>query len=238
MILVALIAWRSGGWGTLRVVNLREQLARACLMALATFLFVTSLSLMPLADAVAIAFAAPLFVTALAGPLLGEHIGWRRWTAVLVGFGGILVMFRPTGETLRLVFLLPLGVAFVSAFKDILTRRIAATESSVAILFVTTLVLAIMGLVTAVSGWSSITLFDLGLFAFGGFLLGGAQYLTIEAFRYAEAAVVSPFEYSAVLWAMLYGYLIWGDVPDRWIVSGSVFVIGSGLYILYRETQN
>jgi len=157
--------------------------------------------------------------------------------AVLVGFSGVLIMFRPTGETMRLVALIPLSVALASAFKDIITRQITATESSVAILFITTLALAAAGLVTVVGGWRAITLFDLGLFAIGGFLLGSAQYLTIEAFRYAEAAVVAPFEYSAVLWAMLYGYLIWGDVPDRWIISGSVLVIGSGLYILYRESR-
>ena len=237
MILVGIIAWRFGGVRTLRVVNLRGQLLRAGTMTVATLLFVTSLRLMPLADAIAIAFAAPLFVTVLAGPLLGEHVGWRRWAAVLVGFVGVLVMFRPTGEAVRLVALLPLCVALASAFKDIVTRRIAATESSVAILFITTLALASVGLVTLVFGWRAITLFDLGLFAIGGFLLGGAQYLTIEAFRYAEAAVVSPFEYSAVLWAMLYGFLIWGDVPDRWIIAGSAIVIGSGLYILHRESR-
>lgn len=237
MIIVALIAWRSGGVRALRVVNFSGQLTRAALMAVATLLFVTSLRLMPLADAIAIAFSAPLFITALAGPLLGERVGWRRWIAVLVGFGGILVMFRPTGETMRLISLLPLGVALASAFKDIITRRIAATESSVSILFVTTLVLATVGLVTAASGWSAITLLDFGLFALCGLLLGGAQYLTIEAFRHANAAVVAPFEYSAVLWAMLYGYLIWDDVPDRWIISGSVLVIGSGLFILYRESR-
>jgi drug/metabolite transporter (DMT)-like permease len=237
MMLVAILAWRLGGLKTLRVVNLRGQLVRAGLMTTATLLFVTSLRLMPLADAVAIAFAAPLFITALARPLLGERVGWRRWVAVLVGFSGVLIMFRPTGETMRLVALIPLSVALASAFKDIITRQITATESSVAILFITTLALAAAGLVTVVGGWRAITLFDLGLFAIGGFLLGSAQYLTIEAFRYAEAAVVAPFEYSAVLWAMLYGYLIWGDVPDRWIISGSVLVIGSGLYILYRESR-
>ncbi len=237
MILVGVIAWRFGGLQTLRVVNLRGQLVRAGTMTVATLLFVTSLRLMPLADAIAIAFAAPLFVTALARPLLGEHVGWRRWAAVLVGFGGVLVMFRPTGEAVRLVALLPLGVALASALKDIVTRRITATESSVAILFITTLVLAAAGLVTVVGGWRAITLFDFGLFAVGGFLLGGAQYLTIEAFRYAEAAVVAPFEYSAVLWAILYGFLIWGDVPDRWIISGSAIVIASGLYILHRESR-
>ena len=237
MILVGIIAWRFGGVRTLRVVNLRGQLVRAGTMTVATLLFVTSLRLMPLADAIVIAFSAPLFVTVLAGPLLGEHVGWRRWAAVVVGFVGVLVMFRPTGEAVRLVALLPLCVALASAFKDIVTRRIAATESSVAILFITTLALASAGLVTLVFGWRAITLFDLGLFAIGGFLLGGAQYLTIEAFRYAEAAVVSPFEYSAVLWAMLYGFLIWDDVPDRWIIAGSAIVIGSGLYILHRESR-
>ncbi len=238
MVLVALIAWRSNGFVALRVVNFPEQLARAVLMALATFLFVTALRLMPLADAIAIAFAAPLFVTAFAGPLLRERVGWRRWTAVLVGFCGILVMFRPIGDTVTPIYLFPLAVAVASAFKDILTRRIAATESSVAILFVTTMVLATAGLATVVFGWSAITPYDFGLFAICGFLLGGAQYLTIEAFRYGEAAVVAPFEYTAVLWAMLYGFIIWGDIPDRWIIAGSVLVVGSGLYILYRESTN
>ena len=237
---IALIARRRGGLRALEIRNLGAQGARAALTMLSTVFYLTALAVMPIADTVAITFAGPLFLTLLAGPLLGEKVGWRRWSAVIIGFIGVVVMVRPGSEALPLVALLPVGAALMGALRDIITRRItsdlATAESSVAILCFTTLVVILGGLLTLPFGWRLPTLIDLGLMALSGLLIGAAHYLLIEAFRYAEAGLIAPFKYLSIVWAVIFGYLAWGDIPDRWIVIGAGLVIASGLYIFHRET--
>ena len=136
---IALLAWRAGGFGSLRIQSVAGQAWRAVLTAAATLLMTISLKLLPLADVTAITFAGPLFVTGLAAWVLGERVGWRRWTAVAVGFAGIVVMTRPTGEALRWAVFLPLGVALVGAVRDVITRRMSTTETSVSMLCYTSI---------------------------------------------------------------------------------------------------
>lgn len=237
---IALIAWRMGGLRALEIRNLGAQGARAGLAMLSTVFYLTALAVMPIADIIAISFAGPLFLTMLASPLLGERVGWRRWTAVVVGFIGVVVMVRPGSGALQAVALLPVGSALMGALRDIITRRItsdmASAESSVAILCFTSLVVTLAGLLTLPFGWRTPSLVDLGLLALSGFLIGAAHYLLIEAFRFAEAGLIAPFKYINIVWAALIGFLVWGDIPDRWIVFGASLVIGSGLYIFHRET--
>lgn len=237
---IALIAWRMGGLRALEIRNLGAQGARAGLAMLSTVFYLTALAVMPIADIIAISFAGPLFLTMLASPLLGERVGWRRWTAVVVGFIGVVVMVRPGSGALQAVALLPVGSALMGALRDIITRRItsdmASAESSVAILCFTSLVVTLAGLLTLPFGWRMPSLVDLGLLALSGFLIGAAHYLLIEAFRFAEAGLIAPFKYINIVWAALIGFLVWGDIPDRWIVFGASLVIGSGLYIFHRET--
>ena len=234
---IAFFVWRAGGVGALRIRNFRGQATRAVLAVASTFLFVIGLSMMPLADAIAVSFAGPLFITALARPLLGEQVGWRRWCAVAVGFAGVLVMLRPAGEVIRLAALFPLAAACAGAFRDIVTRRISAQESTVAILSFSTLAVTLTGLCTLPLGWKPAALEDVGLLALAGLLLGSGHYLMIEGFRLAEAALVAPFKYSNMIWAVIVGFIVWGDIPDRWTVAGSLLVIGSGLYILHRKMR-
>jgi len=238
---IGLIAWRMGGLRALEIRNLGAQGARAGLTMLSTVFYLTALAVMPIADTIAITFAGPLFLTMLVTPLLGERVGWRRWTAVVVGFVGVIVMVRPGSDSLRVVALLPVGAALMGAVRDIITRRItsdthtARAESSVAILCFTTLVVTLAGLATLPFGWRTPSMVDLGLLALSGFLLGAAHYLLIEAFRFAEAGLIAPFKYTSIVWAAVLGFLVWGDIPDRWIVTGASLVIGSGLYIFHRE---
>lgn len=233
---VAFLAWRYGGVAALRVSSRRAQALRATLTVMATFLFITSLRYMHLADALAIAFSGPLFLTALAAPFLGERVGWRRWAAVAVGFAGVLVVIRPTGESAQWAALLPLGAALSSACRDILTRRMSITESSVSMLWVSAAAVTLAGLTTLPLGWRPPTPEVVGLLAAAGLLLGLGQFLMIEAFRLGEAVVVAPFKYSNLLWGTLFGLLFWGHLPDRWVALGAALVIGSGLYIFHRET--
>ncbi len=234
---VAVLAWRAGGLAVLRVNSVGAHALRAGCVLTGTFLFITGLSFMPLAEAIAITFAGPLFVTALAAPMLGEVVGWRRWTAVLVGFVGVLIITRPTGQAIQWAALFPLAASLTGALRDLITRKISTAESSIALLATSTLGVVLAGLVTAPFGWRPIAGFDLGLMAASGVLIGCAHFLLIECFRLAEAALVAPFKYSNLLWAILFGFIVWGDLPDAWTLTGATIVVLSGLYILRRESM-
>ncbi len=233
---IAYFVWRAGGIRHLHIVSYKGQALRAVLVVAGTYCFVTGLALLPLADAISIAFAGPLFVTALASALLKEVVGWRRWTAVFVGFLGVLVIIRPAGEAMQWAALLPLTASLTGAFRDILTRHIAAGEQSATILVVTTTAVCLSGLATAPFGWVAVAVDDMAFFALSGFLLGAAHFLMIDTFRYAEAALVAPFKYTTIIWATILGYIIWGDRPDTFTLVGSAIVVASGLYILKRES--
>jgi drug/metabolite transporter (DMT)-like permease len=233
---VALLVWRAGGLAVLRVNRRGAHALRAACVCTGTFLFITGLAFMPLAEAIAITFAGPLFVTALAAPVLGEIVGWRRWTAVLIGFIGVLIITRPTGAAIQWAAILPLTASLCGAMRDLITRKISTGESSIALLCTSTVAVGRAGLATAPLGWRPVAAFDLVLMVFSGILIGSAHFLLIECFRLAEAALVSPFKYSNLLWAILFGFIVWGDLPDEWTLTGAAIVVASGLYILHRET--
>ena len=233
---VLFIAWRMGGLSTLKIHSFRSQGARSALVCVAAFLFVSALSLMPLADAIALTFVGPLLMTALAAFLLKEVIGWRRWAAVLVGLIGVMIMLRPGSGAMQWIALLPLGVAFCGALGDVITRRMHDTESTPAIMFYSNLGIVLVYSTTIVEGWKPIDATHLVLFALNGLALGLAYFLLIEALRLAKASVVAPYKYVSVLWAVALGYVIWGDIPDAWMLSGGGLVIACGMYTLHRES--
>lgn len=234
---IALLVYRGGGLQTLRVTNLRGQLLRAALLAGSMFLFVTSLRFLPLADAVALTFAGPLILTAVAPWALGERVGWRRRCAVAVGFAGVLIMLAPGGEGLRWAAFLPLGTAFFEAARDIVTRRLVATESSLSLTACSLGFVTLCALATAGHGWRPMSAGDIGLLAMAGCCVSVAFVLMTEAFRHAEASLVAPFRYSSVLWAALIGAIAFGDWPSPAMLAGACLVVGSGLYILHREAR-
>ena len=222
-------------WQALRIQNVRLQMLRALLFVASTFLIVASIKLLPLANAIAFIHSAPLMITALAAMLLAERIGLHRWCAVAVGFIGILIMTRPTADAFQLTAFVAIGAAAATALRDIVTRKMSETESTTATLTFSTAALILSAGLASAFSWKPPTGIDLALMAASGVLMGSAHYLLIEAYRNAEAAVVSPFKYTSLIWATLFGYLIWGDLPDRWIVSGAALIIGAGLYVLHRE---
>jgi len=232
---LALLIWRGGGLRSLHTDNPKGHLIRALLVILGTFLFVSGLKHLPLTDAIAIAFAGPLFIAALAPPLLGEYVGWRRWMAVLSGFIGIVIIMRPGGGVFQWAALFPLAASLTGAFRDILTRGMSETETSVALLFYTSLGVVLASMVISPFVWQPVPFADWGWFAVNGFLIGSAHFLMIETFRYGEAALVAPFKYSGAVWAAIFGYFIWGDIPDLGTVMGVTVVVVAGLYILHRE---
>lgn len=232
---IALIAWRSGGLGSLRINNYGGQSIRAGFLVTTQFLMVTSLALLPLADVTALSFSGPLIITALAGPMLREQVGWRRWAAVIIGFVGILIMVRPDPDIFRIAALLPILAACSGALRDLVTRRISTGESSIAILCYSTLAVLLAGIASMAYDHAPLDYGDIPILAMAGCLQGAAHFVLIEAFRQGEASVVAPFKYTALPWAAIFGFLLFGDVPDIWIIAGSVPVICSGLYILHRE---
>ena len=232
-----ILAWRMGIFSSLRVTKPAGQALRALLFTASVFLFLNGLRFNPLAINTAIAFASPLIITALAAPFLGESIGWRRWSAVLVGFCGVLVIVRPIGDSINVYALLPLGTAVTSAFQDIVTRRISDTESALSVLLCSTILVMLTASGFAFDGsWRLPTLFDFSLLVLTGLLSGAAHYLLIETFVLAEAAVVAPFRYSALVWGLLIGFIVWGDLPTEPDWFGIFLIVGSGIYIIHRES--
>ena len=235
---IAFFVWRADGFGALKVADRRAQALRAGLVCASSFLFVGALSLMPLADAIAITFAGPLFVTALAPFLLRERVGLHRWAAVIAGFAGVIVMLRPSGSgAVQWVALLPLGVALCGAIRDIVTRHMHGTETTVGIMFYSTGAVLIVGLATAPVAWAPMSLTHYGMFAANGLVLGAAYFFLVEALRHGEASLIAPYKYLTLIWAVIIGMALWGDLPDAPMIVGAALVVASGLYILHRELK-
>jgi len=242
LIVLACLVYFIGGWHTLRVRDWRAQWLRSLLVLITTVCFLAAIRYMPLADAMGIAFAGPLFTVALAGPLLGERIGWYRWAAVGAGFVGVLLMVRPTGAGFQLAAFLPLVTALCGALRDIVTRRMSVTDHSNATLAFAVAAVVGVGLFTWPVGevlpsqaWIWPTPTHLALFVLSGVLMGIGQYCVIESLRVAQAAVVAPFKYTSYLWALALGYIVWRDVPSVTSLLGALIVISSGLFIFLRE---
>ena len=235
MVPIAFLVWRAGGIATLATRNYKEHAIRAGLMICGTYLFVSGLRYLPLADAISIAFAGPLFITVLASPMLGERVGWRRWMAVLAGFVGILIIFQPGGSVFQWAVLFPLGASCTGALRDILTRKMSAKESSVSMLTYSTIGVTLGGLFSLPYGWQPVASADWIYFVINGVLIGGGHFLMIETFRHAEAALVAPFKYTTVIWATLFGFVFFTEVPGASMMIGGAVVIASGIYILHRE---
>ncbi|MGF1628889.1 MAG: DMT family transporter [Kiloniellaceae bacterium] len=203
----------------------------------AAFLFFTSLRYLPLADAFAIAFAAPLFITALSVPVLGEHVGLRRWAAVIVGFLGVIVVVQPGTESFRIEALLPLGAALCYALAMLIGRRMTRDMPTAAIMFWPSLGAVTVTLVMMPLQWQTPALPDASLFVFMGIIGTAGMALITQGYRYAPAAVIAPFDYSVLIWGVILGWVIWQDIPAPNVWAGSTILMASGLYILHRETR-
>jgi drug/metabolite transporter (DMT)-like permease len=232
---VYLIATR-GGITALRTKRLHQHVTRSVLQFVSMICIFTAFGLMPLADAVAITFASPLFLTMLSIPLLGEQVGAYRWSAVIVGFAGVLIMVQPSPGLLQSGALFPLANALINACVTIAIRRMTLTEASTTLVFYQTLVTGMIGLMLLPFFWRTPNLTDLALFSATGLLSGVAQFWWMQGCRYVPAAVAAPFSYTSMIWSLALGYLIWSDVPSAAVLAGASIVIASGLYILYRET--
>lgn len=229
------IAWKLGGRSALHSYRPLTHLVRGVIWLIAATLFFTGLKHLELAEATALVFVAPVFVTSISALFLGETVGWRRWLAVLVGFIGALVVIRPGTETFRLESLYPLGTALFYAALMVGARFVDPRES------VWTLMVWLVGAGALLSGllqpfvWTAIDPGDLWLFAAIALFGTTGMVMMTQAFRFAPASVVAPFDYTALLWATLFGWVFWKEVPDAVTWIGAAIIVVSGLYIVLRE---
>jgi drug/metabolite transporter (DMT)-like permease len=225
-----------GRLSALKPVRIGMHALRAVLMLLVLVAFVYAVRALSLADAYAIFLAAPLIVTALSVPLLGEHVGWRRWLAICVGLVGVITMLHPTASSLvSLGAVAALLSATGYAFNAIALRVITRTDTTASVVFWMIGLMTVMAFILAAPHWIPVRNEDWTLLAAIGIFSAIAQHLLTEAFRSAPPSVVAPFEYTALLWGILVDRLVWGIFPTSRVYIGGGIVIASGLYLIWRE---
>lgn len=231
---LAILFARRGGRGiTTRHPSL--QTIRGLLLMGSTICNFIAMQYLQLAQTAAIFFTVPLLVSALSVPLLGEHVGWRSWLAVAVGFLGVMVIMRPGTSGFHWAMLFSLAAALQGALYNIATRKVGGQDSAETSLFYVALVGSLASIIPAGLNWTVpqgtqwLLLFSMGIFGTIG------HFLLIEGHRLTTASRLAPFIYSQIVWMMLSGFLVFGDVPDRWTFAGASVVVASGLYLLQRE---
>lgn len=220
-----------------RIVTRRPglQFLRSALLMCTTILFFSGLSFLPLAECSAMVQVGPLIITALSVPLLGEQVGIRRWTGVMAGFAGALIIIRPGSDAMQLAILLPLAAAVTNALYQITTRVLSRSDSAFTTLFYTPLIGTLLASAFLPLVWQTPDLEGWATMALLGLIGAVSHFTLIKAFTAAPAATVAPFGYSALIWATLFGLVVFGDFPDHWTIAGALVVACSGLYILHRE---
>lgn len=234
--LVLLRAWSSPA--VFRVRSMPRQLVRGMFLFGSTFFNFLALETLQLAETVSIFFFAPMVITAIAGPLLGEWAGWRRWMAVLVGFVGVVVVTRPGLGVFGLGHVYALCAMFSYCLYVITTRQMSRQETAESMIFYSALAPVILMAPTLPiyasmpEGWFQWTV----LLSMG--VLGGiGHWLIIKAYRIATTTALAPYAYLQLVWMVSLGYLFFGDLPDLWTIGGALIIVSSGLYIVHRERQ-
>ncbi|HAM57119.1 MAG TPA: EamA/RhaT family transporter [Candidatus Rokubacteria bacterium] len=234
----ALFGPTHGGWRLLATRKPRTQIARSLLLLTSTSFFFTALGYVPLADATAVSFTAPLVVAALAGPMLAERVGLAHWLAIAAGFVGALIIIRPGAAGANPHLLLVLGSAACYAVYQILTRRMAAYDPPEVSVTYSAIVGTLVLSVAVPFFWRTPDRLSHWLILSAVGLLGGlGHYFVARAFLWGEASILSPFQYAQLIGAAGMGYLAFGDVPSGWTWGGAAVITASGLYIAWQESQ-
>jgi drug/metabolite transporter (DMT)-like permease len=230
-----LLVMRAGGLPVMRTNRLAGQFGRAVIWGGSNAASFVGYHLLPLADAIALTFAAPLFLTALSYPILKERVSRERWIAVSVGFVGVLVMARPSGAENVLGVTGAVTCAVCNAVGTLTVRDLCRTEHSASIVTWTAIFMTLMALPALPFFWVTPTPIDFLLFCSIGLIGGVSQYWTTQALHYAPAAAVSPFNYMALIWGSAIGFVVWSEVPTTPIIIGAAIVTLTGLYLLRAE---
>jgi drug/metabolite transporter (DMT)-like permease len=246
--LVPLIVWL--GWqgdliNAVRTSNVAGHLLRGLIGTCGMFAGFVGLSYLPLSDAVAIGYAAPLITVVLAAVVLKETVRAYRWTAVVVGFVGVLIMLMPYLNPITIAHGLSAGpavgvmfalfAAFCSAGATTQVRRLTETEKTGAIVLYFSLLTTFLGLSTIVLGWRLPPPGELGLLVMTGILGGVGQILLTQSYRYGDASLLAPFEYTTMIWALLTGWFIFGQLPQTAVIGGALIVSIAGVFVVWRE---
>ncbi|CCD89774.1 putative permease of the drug/metabolite transporter (DMT) superfamily [Bradyrhizobium sp. ORS 285] len=233
LLLLAPFIWRNRS-AFLQLERPWLQLVRVILSTLEVAAFFLATVYLPLADVITYYLAGPIFVTALSALVLREHVGWRRWTAILIGFCGVLIALRPSAQTFSLPALIALGGSLSFAVLMLITRSLRSTPDIVmaSSQFVGTFLL---GAAMSAFGWVTPTPGSLVLFAAAGLISVTALFCVNRSLKLAPASVVVPYQYTMIVWAVLFGFVVFGDVPHPATIIGAIIIIGAGLYIYLRE---
>jgi len=211
---------------------------RAVVDAVATMLYLGSLFHLPIGNAMAINLAAPLFMAVFAAMFMGERVRGARWLPIATGFMGVLLVIQPRAEGFNSYALVCLLGTLFHAARDLMTRRIDAGIPSILITLATAVAVTVLaGVLSLVQGWQPFGLFEFSLLALASVFLAAGYYLIISSMRHGEMTLVAPFRYSGLLFALVLGYAVWGDVPNTLAWSGIALLIASGLYVLHSERR-
>jgi drug/metabolite transporter (DMT)-like permease len=232
---LALLA--SGDWREVRRISHPAVMVRGVLEATAAILYLVALAFIPFAIATAVGMSTPLFLAILAVLILNEQVGWRRWTAISIGFAGVLLVIQPRPGDLNVWTWLVVASSFAGALRDVLGRHVPAAVPTLVVSLSSAVTVGLVGCVWAsAEGWQPMTARGVGFVIGSSLLLAAGYQLLMLALRSgAEMSVLGSLRYSSILWALAIGYVMWGDVPNLLAVAGIVVVAASGLYILHRE---
>lgn len=237
LVLAMILIERTGRPAIIISRHIGLQFVRGLMLLASTVLNFTAITYLQLAQTAAISFTIPLWVCALSVPLLGEHVGLRRWIAVLVGFLGVLVIMRPGTMDFHWAMFLSVGAAFCGSIYNIATRKVGGRDRAETSLFYVGLFGAAFAALPLPWTWQMPEGIEWLLLLGMGLAGGGGHLLLIQAHRLAPASVLAPFIYTQIVWMILIGFAVFGDVPDMWTIVGAAIVIASGIFVLARERK-
>ena len=233
----AYLVWRQGGLSGFRTRRLGLQALRGLFLFLMFLGYYLALTRLPLATAAALVFSAPLMTTLLSVPILKERIGLHRIGAVLVGFLGVLIMVRPGGGTFEWAVLLCLGASFCYSISMVLTRHLGATESLTSLVFYPNLAFLLGSMFLLPANWTPVPPAHMALLVGFGVCVIVPHLAITQAYRIAPPPVLAPLDYTILVWALLWGWLLWREWPSVGTLLGACIVVLAGLYVIYREAR-
>ncbi|MBR0558259.1 DMT family transporter [Ciceribacter sp. L1K23] len=237
LLILAPFLWRAGLKPIIEAERPMMQAARVMFSTLEVFCFYYAVMYLPLADVMTYWLAAPIYVAAASPLLLGEKVGWRRWTAIAIGFVGVIITLEPSGAMFTLPAVISIVGTLAFAFMLLSGRSLRGTPDKTLVFF-QLLGAGLAGLVFAPFDWSPVTsAADFGLLCLLGVVAMGAHILVNRALKISDAATVAPLQYTLLLWAIIFGWLFFGDVPRATMLLGASLIVGSGMFIFFREQQ-
>lgn len=236
LLILAPFIWRSGVRPLFSVERPGMQFLRVVMSSAEVYCFYFAVITLPLADVMTYWLAAPIYVAALSPFLLGEQVGWKRWTAIFIGFAGVVVALEPSAATLTAPALISIVGSFCFAFMMLSGRALRGTPDTT-LVFWQLVGAGVLGLATAPMGWIAPSGFDFALLGLLGVVAMVAHMCVNRALKLADAATVAPFQYTLLFWAVVFGWLVFGDIPRTAMLAGAAIIVSAGLFIFMREQK-